>query len=395
VAALAESSDLVDRAVGSVPALQVVVVAVLAGSVVASVALYPVALWAVVALLLVVATACTTWSVGGRIVAPLLPAGVFLALALVVSLHAPWLTAAALLVALALTGLVHLSSRSLVLSASAGAVFAAALAGAAWTGGHLLDADRSWVALAGLVALALLSLAAPYSPSRWWVSDTPALCRTGLEVGAAAAALPTAMAGLVLAPDAQVVTWAAVYLTVAGVAVTLMSLLREDRRALGWAGGGLLALASWVRLADIGVHAPEAYTLPSAAALLVVGVLHLRRTPAASTMTALAPGLSLALVPSLLWALTDPTGPRALLLGLGCLGLVLAGVQLRWTAPIALGATVGALLVLRLAAPYVGDAVPRWVLIGGAGVLLIAVGVTWERRLTEARQVMAYVRALR
>ena len=112
---------------------------------------------------------------------------------------------------------------------------------------------------------------------------------------------------------------------------------------------------------------PEAYTLPSALALLVVGGVHLRRRADAGTMTALAPGLSLALVPSLLWVLVEPTGPRALLLGLGCFALVLAGLRLRWTAPLALGATVGALLVLRLAAPYVGDAVPRWVLIGGAG----------------------------
>ena len=74
---------------------------------------------------------------------------------------------------------------------------------------------------------------------------------------------------------------------------------------------------------------------------------------------------------------------------------MLAGVRLRWTAPLLLGATVGALLVLRLAAPYVGDAVPRWVLIGGAGALLIAVGATWERRLAEARQLIGYVRALR
>jgi hypothetical protein len=112
-------------------------------------------------------------------------------------------------------------------------------------------------------------------------------------------------------------------------------------------------------------------------------------------MKALAPGLSLALVPSLLWVLADPTGLRPLLLGLGCLGLVLAGVALRWTAPIALGATAGALLVLRLAAPYVTDAVPRWVLIGAAGALLVALGATWERRLAEARQVVGYVRALR
>jgi len=51
--------------------------------------------------------------------------------------------------------------------------------------------------------------------------------------------------------------------------------------------------------------------------------------------------------------------------------------------------------VVRLAAPYVEDAVPRWVLIGAAGALLIAVGVTWEARLREARQLAGYVRGLR
>lgn len=60
-----------------------------------------------------------------------------------------------------------------------------------------------------------------------------------------------------------------------------------------------------------------------------------------------------------------------------------------------LGATAGALLVLRLAAPYVDDAVPRWVLIGAAGAILILTGVTWERRLQEARQMVGYVRGLR
>jgi cell division protein FtsW (lipid II flippase) len=157
----------------------------------------------------------------------------------------------------------------------------------------------------------------------------------------------------------------------------------------------VLALASWVRLWDLGVPGPEAYTLPSAAVLLVVGLLHLRRTPEAGTMRALSPALSLALVPSLLWALGGEPGPRALLLGLACLVLVLAGARLGWTAPMTFGASVGALLVLRLAAPYIGDAVPRWVLIGAAGALLIAVGTTWERRLAEARQLRSYVRALR
>ena len=85
-------------------------------------------------------------------------------------------------------------------------------------------------------------------------------------------------------------------------------------------------------------------------------------------MTALAPGLSLALVPSLLWVLAEPDRPAG---AAARPGLPRAGAGRRcgcgWTAPLVLGATVGALLVLRLAAPYVGDAVPRWVLIGGAG----------------------------
>ena len=60
----------------------------LAGSVVGAVALYPVALWLVVGLLLVLASSFTVWSVAGRTLAPLVPAGLFLAAAAVVSLHA-------------------------------------------------------------------------------------------------------------------------------------------------------------------------------------------------------------------------------------------------------------------------------------------------------------------
>jgi hypothetical protein len=149
-----------------------------------------------------------------------------------------------------------------------------------------------------------------------------------------------------------------------------------------------------VRLADLGVDAPEAYTLPSALALLVVGVVHLRREREASTMAALTPGLALALVPSLLWVLADPVAVRSTLLGLACLALVVGGVRLRWSAPVVHGAVVGALLVLRLATP-VADAVPRWALIGAAGALLVAMGITWEQRVRDARALAGYVRGLR
>jgi hypothetical protein len=55
---------------------------------------------------------------------------------------------------------------------------------------------------------------------------------------------------------------------------------------------------------------------------------------------------------------------------------------------------VGALLVVRLATP-IAEAVPRWALIGAAGALLVAMGITWEARVRDARRAAGYVRGLR
>lgn len=369
--------------------------ALVAVALVAVLGLYPVPVSLVVGALLVTVAGFTAWWLRTPRTATVLAAGAFVAAALVVSLHAEWLSALALAVLVVITTVVHLRDRADETAGIAGVLLATALAGSAAAWGAVADLPATWTALAGLLLLGVLVLAAPYAPARCWSCPNPSFARTGVEVGAAASALPLTLAGVALALGSEVASWTAVYLTASGVVVTVMSLLRTDRRSVGWVGGLLLAAATWVRLWDLGVHAPEAYTLPSALVLLAVGGLRLRRDPTAATLTALAPGLSLALAPSLLWVLADPTGPRTLLLGLGCLAVVLAGVRLRWTAPIAVGATVGALLVLRLAAPYIGDSVPRWVLIGGAGALLVTIGATWERRVAEARNLLGYVRALR
>ena len=119
----------------------------------------------------------------------------------------------------------------------------------------------------------------------------------------------------------------------------------------------------------MGVHAPEAYTLPTAVVLVLVGFHRLQPGPGRPTMTALLPGLVLATVPSLLWVLVDPVSTRAALLGLACLVLLLGGAALRWTAPVVVGGLVGGVLVLRELAPYAAET-PQWVLIGAAGTLL-------------------------
>jgi hypothetical protein len=102
----------------------------------------------------------------------------------------------------------------------------------------------------------------------------------------------------------------------------------------------------------------------------------------------------LATVPSLIAMLDDPYSVRALLLGVACVALTMAGVALRWSAPLVVGAVVGSLLVVRELAPYAAQ-VPTWLTIGVSGALLLVVGITWESRIQDARRASRYLTALR
>jgi hypothetical protein len=213
-----------------------------------------------------------------------------------------------------------------------------------------------------------------------------------LEAGAVLAGTAAALGSVLAATDGQLAL--AIHLTVAGALVTATALVHPSRRYAAWVGGFLLAAATWVRLAQLGVHAPEAYTLPTALVLIALGVWRMWEDDRATSLTVLAPGLTLATVPSLLAVLDDPVSLRALLLGLACLGLVLAGVAVRWGAPLVVGAIVGALLVLRVLAPYAA-VVPTWLVIGLSGTVLTLVGITWESRLNNLRHASRYVEGLR
>lgn len=370
-------------------------VSMVAAALVATLALYPVPVWSVVALAATLAAAALGWWLRTGTSWILLLSGLLLAGSVVVSRYDDALMAVTLTVAVAMVGVVPLRATDAVTSAVAGALVACSLAGGVWTWALLLDAAPAWAAAAVLVALASAVLLVQLVPDAAWSHRSPSTARVGWEAGAAGVAVPFALAGVSGTPDGSALTWTAVYLTLAGATVTALALLRTDRQPLLPVGALLLAAASWVRLWEIGVREPEPYTLPTAALLAAVGLLRLHRTPEAATAPSLSPALGLALVPSLLWALGEGPGLRSLLLGLGCLGLLAVGAGKRWSAPLTWGAVVGTVLVLSLSAPYIGDAVPRWALIGGAGVLLMVTGVTWERRMQEARTMIGHVRALR
>jgi hypothetical protein len=181
----------------------------------------------------------------------------------------------------------------------------------------------------------------------------------------------------------------ALVLSLCGV-IAAGTAIRPDRRQLGYLAAALFVLATWVRLASWDVGSPEAYTLPVTVPALVVGFVRRRRDPGTSSWTAYGPSLSVTLLPSLLAAWGDLDWPRPLLLGSAALLVTLVGARQRLQALLVLGGGTLALVALHELAPYIAQAmgaVPRWVPPALAGLLLLALGATYEQRLRDARRV--------
>ncbi|MFD9441632.1 SCO7613 C-terminal domain-containing membrane protein [Streptomyces sp. NPDC060006] len=304
-----------------------------------------------------------------------------LCLALLTSLHLVALSlaaeAATLGVLASLTALfaaaaLRLKQESRAVTAATSLVYAGALACAT---GASLGWQPHHVALLVLVVPAAAALLAPRT------GDTA----TTVSVEAAGAVAALVAIGLALAePPTLALVLALCGVIAAGTAV------RADRRRAGYAAAALFVLATWVRLASWEVVSPEAYTLPVTVPALVVGLVRRRRDAQASSWTAYGPGLSVTLVPSLIAAWGDSGWPRPLLLGAAALLVTLAGARQRLQALLVLGGGTLALAALHELAPYIAQAmgaIPRWVPPALAGLLLLALGATYEQRLRDARRV--------
>ncbi|MFI5823584.1 SCO7613 C-terminal domain-containing membrane protein [Streptomyces rishiriensis] len=308
--------------------------------------------------------------------------------------RSPWTAAGlALLVSL---GLAFLSLATETATLTVLAVLTAMFAGAAWRGraaavsaGASLGWATALAVAAGAAAgwrpehIALLVLVVP-------VVAAPVAPRIGDRVTTAVVEAVGAGAGLlavglaVFDPPLLALVLALCAVIAAGTAV------RPDRRRVGYAAVALFVLASWVRLTSWQVGLVEAYTLPVTVPALLVGALRRRRDPAASSWTAYGPGLTATLLPSLAVAWGDPGWTRPLLLGASALLLTLLGARHRLRAPLLLGGTVLTLDALHELAPYLvqmTDALPRWAPPALAGLLLLALGATYEQRLREVRRV--------
>ncbi|MFJ6087573.1 SCO7613 C-terminal domain-containing membrane protein [Streptomyces sp. NPDC092369] len=254
------------------------------------------------------------------------------------------------------TALVHAAALAVATGAAAG-----------WQPQHI-----ALLVLVVSVAAALLAARLGGSPATVPIEVTGAVAAL-LALGLAAVDPP--MLALVLGLSAVIT---------AGVAI------RPDRRSVGYASVALFVLAAWVRLLAWRIGVPEAYTLPITVPALLVGHLRRSRDPRTQSWTAYGPGLAATLLPSLAAAWTDPEWLRPLLLGTAALLLTLLGARHRLQAPLILGGSVLTLVTLHELAPYLVQltgALPRWAPPALAGLLLLALGATYERRIRNVRQV--------
>ncbi|MEV6833804.1 hypothetical protein AB0N17_04660 [Streptomyces sp. NPDC051133] len=378
---------------------------------------------AAVAAVLALAVRDTTWR--PRALTGVLPLGWSALMVVPVVLDVPY-PAALLVAALATAALLAVAARPRVPD-GAGTLVALVLALVSSVSLAFLALPTRSATLGVLSGLTALFAAGALKEQRLATVTAPAALGYGTAlacaVGAAAGWAPPHTALLVLvvpavaallaarAADARTtvaveVTGAAAVLLAVGLTVTdpaMLSLVlslsaviaagtagRADRRPAAYAATALFALATWVRLAAWGVTAPEAYTVPVSVPALVLGALRRRRDPRASSWVAYGPGLAATLVPSLAATWTDAHLTRPWLLGAAALLVTLLGARYRLRAPLLLGGAVLVLDALHELAPYLiqaADALPRWVPPALAGLLLLAVGATYERRLRDVRRV--------
>ncbi|WP_341721643.1 hypothetical protein OHB37_28670 [Streptomyces albidoflavus] len=223
-----------------------------------------------------------------------------------------------------------------------------------------------------------------------WVR-TPAVV-VPLEAGAGFAALVAL--GLAVTDGAYL----SLVLALCGVLAAATAVRPERRPGAGYLAAGLFATATWVRLVSAGVTHPEAYTLPVSVIACAVGLLRRRTDPEASSWTAYGPGLGVTLGPSLLALWSDPHWQRPLLLGAAALAVTVTGAVRRLQAPLLLGGGTLALVALHELAPHVAqvfDALPRWSVPALAGLLLLALGATYEQRLSDARRLREHLGRMR
>ncbi|NUR73527.1 MAG: hypothetical protein HOU81_22130 [Hamadaea sp.] len=260
--------------------------------------------------------------------------------------------------------------------------FAWPLAGIAWTGLAAVSAHAAHLPPrpTGLVVLAAAAVLVA-------VSYLPAWRGGKREVRALEPLAHAVAAVLLLSAYAQpnpAIHVAKVYLGW-GLVVGATVLSKRNPVARAAVAAALELLALWSLLWAYDIKAVEAYSLPLALTAVAVGLLATRRDPSLSSWIGYGPALAAAFGPTLLAVLPGEGDPvRRVALGVAGLAVVIVGAIRRRQAPVVIGGGVLVVLALHELTLY-WTRLPLWLPIGLGGAILLALAITYERRLRDLR----------
>ena len=145
----------------------------------------------------------------------------------------------------------------------------------------------------------------------------------------------------------------------------------------------------------------RAWTVPADAVLVLLGALALlvggvrmRARPATATWLAFGPGLACALGVPTLTALATGAGWRVGVVIAGGMLAVVVGAVRRWQAPFVVGSVALLVELVVQLAPVTRQAIGGlgwWPVLAVGGAVLLGLGLTYERRLRDAKEAVRYV----
>ncbi|WP_133802611.1 SCO7613 C-terminal domain-containing membrane protein [Kribbella caucasensis] len=233
----------------------------------------------------------------------------------------------------------------------------------------------------GGIALAVVAACSIAAATRY-VGRPP---ERALLISGATAALLAEIVILLVSPG----TGTGVVLTIAAAPLVAYGMQPGRRDAL-LVAGLLLIFANTGFVLGTDTTTVEWFTVPPAVIMLALGILRWRDQP---SWLFLGPGLLLGLVPSALLADGNDI-LRTTLVITAAVAVILAGTRFSLQAPFVVGAAVltkiGLWQFLEVA-----PLIPRWITLALAGLILLTVGATYERRLHQAKQAARWLTSLR
>jgi len=260
-----------------------------------------------------------------------------------------------------------------------------------------VEVPEGWAVYAAAVLAAaayVVAIGPAPDPGRWWPAAlVPALV---------AATAPSVRA---VGPGAVGELRAVAVFAVAGAVAVLV--LRAHlagsggRAGLPAATGTSVAIAAFAALAASARATGTPGDVPLVvlgALLLVLGVQWLLARREAGTWPALGAGLACTLVVPTLVGLGEHATWRPVYLVVAGVGAVACAAVLRWQAPFVVGGAVLLVVAVAQLGPWAGTvltAAHGWPLLAIGGGVLLGLGLTYERRLAQAREAVRLVAAMR